>query len=66
MKLYLTELIAVTTPGENIIILDKLRSKYGEHYRDSGGAFYHIEAEDLLLLPQGTPVHAVYQGQEEQ
>lgn len=62
MKLYLTELIKVTTPSENIIALDKLRGKYGKHQRDAHGAYYDVEPEDLHVLPQGVVVGAVHEG----
>ncbi len=63
MKLYLTELISITTPSENIIALDKLRSKYGEHKRDSRGSYYDVDPDEvMLLLPAGTTAHAVHEG----
>jgi hypothetical protein len=66
MKLYLTELIKVTTPSENIIVLDKLRSQYGEHSRDNGGAYYDVDPDEvMLLLPQGTSAWAVHEGSPE-
>lgn len=65
MKLYLTELISITTPGENIIALDNLRRKYGEHKRDERGAYFDVDDEVMQCLPQGTTALAVPQGQEE-
>jgi hypothetical protein len=65
MKLYLTELIRITTPGENIIALDKLRRKYGEHKRDDRGSYFDVDNEVMQCLPQGTSAFALPQGQEE-
>lgn len=65
MKLYLTELIQVTTPGENIIALDALRSKYGNPERDEHGSFYRVGPEVVHLLPKDIAYNAVHQGQEE-
>lgn len=63
MKLYLTELISVTTPSENIIVLDKLRSKYGEHDRDERGAYYNVDVDEVLhILPQGVAAWTVHEG----
>jgi hypothetical protein len=59
MKLYLRDLIPVTTPTENIVALDALRRKYGEHQRDARGAYYDIGPEDLRVLPAGITVGAV-------
>jgi len=66
MKLYLRDLIPVTTPTENIVALDALRRKYGEHQRDARGAYYDIGPEDLHILPQGVVVGALYEGSSEQ
>jgi hypothetical protein len=65
MKLYLTELIHITTPGENIIALDKLRLKYGEPQRDDRGSYFVVDHEVMQCLPEGTTSVAVPQGQEE-
>ncbi len=63
MKLYLTELIKVTTPSENIIALDALRSKYGEHDRDERGSYYDVDVDEVMqLLPQGVAAWAVHEG----
>lgn len=66
MKLYLTELIKVTSPGENIIALDALRSKYGYPNRDEHGSYWDVDDEVVSLLPKGTTFSALYQGQAEQ
>lgn len=65
MKLYLRDLIPVTTPSENILALDALRSKYGDHQRDEHGAYYDVQPEDLHVLPQGVVVGAVHEGPSE-
>lgn len=65
MKLYLTELIRITTPGENIVALDNLRRKYGEHKRDDRGSYFDVDNEVMQCLPQGATAHAVPSGQEE-
>jgi hypothetical protein len=65
MKLYLTELIRITTPGENIIALDNLRRKYGEHKRDHKGSYFDVDDEVMQCLPKGTSAFALPQGQEE-
>ena len=65
MKLYLRELVAITTPSENIIALDKLRSKYGEHKRDAGGSYFEVDDEVMQCLPAGTSARAVHEGQAE-
>ncbi len=65
MKLYLRELITVTTPGENILALDALRVKYGDPKRDEGGSYYDVGAEIVQLLPKGITFGAVSQGQTE-
>lgn len=63
MKLYLTELIKVTTPSENIVALDALRSKYGEHSRDERGAYYNVDVDEVLqLLPKDVAAWAVHEG----
>ena len=63
MKLYLTELIKVTTPSENIIVLDKLRSQYGEHSRDERGSYYDVDPDEVMqLLPPGTAAWTVHEG----
>lgn len=59
MKLYLTELIAVTTPSENIMALDALRCKYGEPERDERGSYYNVGDEVVSLLPAGVTFNAV-------
>jgi hypothetical protein len=59
MKLYLRDLIPITTPTENIVALDGLRRKYGDHQRDEHGAYYDIGPEDLHILPAGIIVGAV-------
>lgn len=61
MKLYLRDLIPVTTPIENIVALNALRDKYGAHSRDQHGAYYDIEPEDLHFLPEGIVVGSVLQ-----
>lgn len=59
MKLYLTELIKITTPSENIIALDKLRDKYGEHKRDERGAYFIVDDEVMSCLPSGTTASGI-------
>lgn len=59
MKLYLTQLIQVTTPSENIMTLDKLRNEYGNPKRDAGGSYYDVGDEVVSLLPQGITFNAV-------
>lgn len=66
MKLYLTELIHITTPSENIIALDNLRRKYGEHKRDARGSYFEVDDEVMQCLPSGTSARAVHEGQTEQ
>jgi hypothetical protein len=63
MKLYLTELIAVTTPSENIIALDKLRTEYGQPQRDERGSYYNVGDEVMYFLPSGVTANAVRQRQ---
>lgn len=65
MKLYLKDLISITTPSENIVALDKLRSKYGEHKRDDRGAYFDVDDEVMQCLPQGTTASAVHEGSQE-
>lgn len=62
MKLYLKELIGVTTPSENIVALDKLRNKYGDVERDEGGSFFRVDGEVVRCLPEGTTFGTVRQG----
>jgi len=62
MKLYLTELIHITTPGENIIALDALRVKYGEPERDDRGSYFNVDDEVVSLLPKGTTFRLDEQG----
>lgn len=66
MKLYLRDLIPVTTPMENIVALNALRDKYGAHQRDEHGAYYDIDFEDLSVLPSGVTAYTVHEGQAEQ
>lgn len=63
MKLYTTELIAVTTVTENIVALDKLRTKYGEPERDERGSYWEVDDEVMQCLPPGTTLHGVRQAQ---
>jgi len=65
MKLYLRDLIPVTTPMENIVALNALRDKYGKHLRDEYGAYYNVEPEDLSILPTGVSVGAVSHREEQ-
>lgn len=59
MKLYLKELIAVTTPSENIVTLDALRTAYGNPKRDDGGSYYDVGEEVVHLMPRGITFNAV-------
>jgi len=61
MKLYVTELIGITTVSENIIALDKLRTKYGEPKRDDKGSYWDVDDEVLHCLPEGTVFTGVQQ-----
>lgn len=61
MKLYLRQLIAVTTVSENIIAMDKLRSAYGEPKRDAEGSYWDVDSEVVHILPQGTTFNAFSQ-----
>lgn len=63
MKLYTTELIGITTVSENIIALDKLRTKYGEPKRDEHGSYWDVDDEVVSCLPPGTTFDGVQQGQ---
>lgn len=63
MKLYTTELIGITTVSENIIALDKLRTKYGEPKRDDKGSYWDVDDEVLQCLPTGTTLTGVQQEQ---
>lgn len=55
-KLYATHLIGITTPSENIVALDKLRSKYGNPERDEHGSYWWVDAEVMHCLPPGTTI----------
>lgn len=59
MKLYTTELIGITTVSENIIALDKLRTKYGEPKRDDKGSYWDVDDEVVHCLPAGTTFGSV-------
>lgn len=63
MKLYLKELIAVTTPSENIVTLDALRTAYGNPKRDDGGSYYDVGEEVVQYLPRNVTADAVREGQ---
>jgi len=62
MKLYLKELIAVTTPTENIVTLDALRTAYGNPKRDDGGSYYDVGEEVMQYLPRNVTANAVREG----
>lgn len=61
MKLYATELIPVTSPSENILALDALRSKYGEPQRDERGSFWEVDEEIVSIMPAGVTFNFVRQ-----
>lgn len=63
IKLYATELIPITTPGENIVALDKLRAKYGNPERDERGSYWRVDDEVMQCLPTGITIDAILQEQ---